>query len=1002
MASPDQDAQSAAEAAQFSDKAHFLEMLKEMKVDESLFKDGPQAPDEASAAPEELEAVDETSTTGEEPEPNPAKEEPAAEGPAEVKKEQALEEEEERVPEPEALETDEVEEEGKPLNFLGPGSNVEGYFEEGGEEEEVEVEEELDFTDEDLEDLPLFDDMDDDPAAVLDALPDKPPPKREPPPEPPEEPTEIIEPERDVKQDEPIETKTPVRIKLPRLKWPESISKRKAGIGAAAVILILFGAVGLYSLLSSLLEPGEGQTKETAAEAEEGQGAGLDPSADPSTDPKFVKPADPLPETGAESRPVPNEFEGKNHYADGVAMFKVGRYTEAITEFENDITSASLFLARCYQLLGENEEALKHYQRVLWEFPDRNAFIEVFALAEEMFAAGKYETARKLYYAFISQRDRMPGQVRKLVSQAYFKICRCLEEEAFEILNEPWEEEAEEESAARETGEEIYLPGSHKEGKEFVTARFGPDSKPDSSRKDPSWSAQLPARISVESQRLNSFNTLFSVECVSAPLSRVLCEITEKAGRQFRVDEDLRHRLDGEVVSCFLKDRQLEEILEYITGQVGLTYTLDETELAVTTLTDLTRGDWLAMKEEAVKAFRRSLYRFGHEVAPKAYFEISRLHYLSGDYNAAISPARTLILEYPEFSQIPIALLNIGKCYMELEDFRKAREFLTELVNNYTHHPASQEGMVLRARCLWREGNPAAAQLALRSMRQQFPDSPLRYEGDVILARILSSVQEFEPVIALLNEIDVSTVEQPGTAVSILLLKGEAFLRSGDADSAVATAEEMLKTFPGDVREKDACYLLAEAYLEQGRYFLALSACMTLKEQFPDSRVDPFLYLTAAESLKQMDLYERALQWLEEGVEHCVVLTQDTYAMYMFLGNLLFEMKKYERAKVVFKKVTECTVLEKDANVMYVRSQLKQKDYYDALRTLNDLMDRAEFDPPYKSELCKIAGDCFLALGDADAAIHALQGELESAIAAHKKRELDALGSESGDGEMEE
>jgi TolA-binding protein len=408
-----------------------------------------------------------------------------------------------------------------------------------------------------------------------------------------------------------------------------------------------------------------------------------------------------------------------------------------------------------------------------------------------------------------------------------------------------------------------------------------------------------------------------------------------------------------------------------------MTYQLDEKALRVESLDRLHQAGWLAMKDEAVKAFRRSLYRFlGHEDAPKVYFEISRLHYLSGDFDSAINPAKTLIAEYPEFSQIPLTLLNVSQCHMELGDYKKARQYLSELVNKYTTHPAAQEGYLLLARCWWKEGNPASARLTLRALEDRFPESDLRYEGKAILGRILFSQGQHNQVLKLIEPIDLAMVDNEETAVSLLLLEAEARLCSDDAAGAVQSLVRMLSSFPGNLRRMDGYYLLAEAYLALDQHLLAYATCKNLRENFEASNSDPFLYILAGRALKELDFAEEALEWLNTGLGRCVEGTTDSFQMYMLLGDILFDLEKYERARVVYRKVREHPLFEKQASHKYVEALMKQKDWEGALEVLIDLIGWTDTDPHYRNELFKMAGTCYEALGDMDAAIDAYCGKI--------------------------
>ena len=224
----------------------------------------------------------------------------------------------------------------------------------------------------------------------------------------------------------------------------------------------------------------------------------------------------------------------------------------------------------------------------------------------------------------------MPGSVSKLASKAYFKIGRCLEKEALDLLEGGGPSED-----SRGNPEDVRA--------DTASSLAGAGDLPRSS-----WIISPPARIELRSNQVNNLYTTFSMECVGAPGIQVFERLAKESGRELQIEEGLEERLSNEVVSAFLKDRRLETILEYITGQLGLTYTLDRQDLSIADLGTRINGDWLAMKDEAIKTLRSSLYRFrGHEDSAKVYFEISRLHCLSGEFDSAIDPARTLIVEYP-------------------------------------------------------------------------------------------------------------------------------------------------------------------------------------------------------------------------------------------------------------------------------------------------------------------------------------------------------------------
>lgn len=855
--------------------------------------------------------------------------------------------------------------------------SLDGAFDEEFDED---FDEDAIFSEDDMDEIPLFEDMDDDDLENdIDRSVEKAnTAAKEVPAEAPAE-----KPKKKKKPSEPGAAGKKLKEWLEKGRAAASQAKEKVGQQVARFkdlpkkkkIMFGSGAGALLLIASASMVFSFGEGDDAAAPQPENTTELV--TTQTATNPPQPPPPQPLvAEDSGDNRmthtqdsgsPAPLPVHGSavdNYHAAGETYFREGRYPEAIEAFESDISSAYLFLARCYQILGENEEALKNYQRVLWEYPDRSAFVEVYSLAEEMYTAGEFWTARKLYYTFISHVDKMPGSVKKMVPRAYFRICQCFEQEALGLYH----------------GNQIEPPQGNTWGRTrpLTMQPKGATGADFSGETDTAWKFTPPYRIDTDTHRVNDYLNRYTVECVGAPAYEVFSKIAEEAGLNLVVEDSVKQRLDAELVSAFMNERPIEEILEYVAGQAGMIYSLDEKRIRVVPLENYIQGGWVAMKDEAIKAFRRSLYRFlGHDDAPKVYFEISKLHYLAGDFDAAISPAKTLIVEYPEFSQVPLTLLNIASCYMELGDFTKARQNLSELVNKYTAHPVAQEGYLLLARCWWKEGNPAAAQLTLRTLEDRFPDSHLRHEGKAVLGRILLSLGQYGEVIKLTKPVMMTQVEKDDTAISLQLLKTEALLRSGEPQKSVHCAVELLERFPGNDREMDALYLLAESYFDLDEFFLAYSTCKAIRDNYTSTMTDPFLYLMAGKSLQKLGFYDKALEWLDTGLSRCTEGTLETYEMYLLLGDLLFEMGRFERAKVVYRKVREHYEFQNEADKKYVKSLMEQKDFDSALNVLNDLVVLAVGDPGYQAELYRMAGDCYTEMGETEAAIDAYKGILE-------------------------
>lgn len=88
--------------------------------------------------------------------------------------------------------------------------------------------------------------------------------------------------------------------------------------------------------------------------------------------------------------------------------------------------------------------------------------------------------------------------------------------------------------------------------------------------------------------------------------------------------------------------------------------------------------------EQASTAFAQFMVVFpASGLSDNAQYWLAETHYVAQRYSEALAEFRTVIERYPDSRKIPDALLKIGYCNFELENWDASRTALSQVVKNY-------------------------------------------------------------------------------------------------------------------------------------------------------------------------------------------------------------------------------------------------------------------------------------------------------------------------------
>jgi tol-pal system protein YbgF len=95
--------------------------------------------------------------------------------------------------------------------------------------------------------------------------------------------------------------------------------------------------------------------------------------------------------------------------------------------------------------------------------------------------------------------------------------------------------------------------------------------------------------------------------------------------------------------------------------------------------------------EPAAMAFHQFLVTFpDSELADNAQYWLAESHYVTQMFEEALGEFGVVISRYPQSRKIPDALLKMGYCSYELEDWAAARQALTRVQEDYSDTTAAR------------------------------------------------------------------------------------------------------------------------------------------------------------------------------------------------------------------------------------------------------------------------------------------------------------------------
>ena len=315
-------------------------------------------------------------------------------------------------------------------------------------------------------------------------------------------------------------------------------------------------------------------------------------------------------------------------------------------------------------------------------------------------------------------------------------------------------------------------------------------------------------------------------------------------------------------------------MLEQLAGlEEGLAHELDHDEARSRAVVDHPVS---ARSEEARNAFAMAAESYidlarvdaiNERRAAGAIWRAAEMLATAGLRERAIALYRSFIVERPDHSLVPRAMLRVGQLLQMSGDLAGAVEAYQVCYRRFPRSLDGSRALIPLARSYMAMGSDHA-ELAERTLR------------------------------IILDDSEVFTPQAPEFAEALFLL-GEAVYRRGDYEQAIATLEEALGRYPGDPRRWQATFLLADAFRQSG---------LALKGEIGLAKFAEEIVQMRHESKSRFDeaqrLYHRIIEEYEDRGAHSLQGRESIYLKhaYLYEADCFFENQNYRRALKLYEQ----------------------------------------------------------------------------------------------------
>ncbi len=509
------------------------------------------------------------------------------------------------------------------------------------------------------------------------------------------------------------------------------------------------------------------------------------------------------------------------------------------------------------------------------------------------------------------------------------------------------------------------------------------------------------------SRRTSNYGTvIYSIKADLVSIDDLLQTLVSTSGKKIIVDEDIDKGELNSVVSVYLEDTPLVDIIDIVLGAKGFETIISEGLIFVTLPAKLNVvSSYGYYQEKAIQAYQKAMIKYpDYTGIVRAYYELGDFYLTSKYPSVALQEYKAVISNYPDHPLSKKAAFKEGKCYEMLDDLENAKSKYLNYVQKYPSSPEVDDTYLIIAD-LWRKqgnhekaieiyhylmkeyhdrdtvmlaymrlgntyiesGNYSSALQTFISMKEVFQtESPKSNLYENTLADTTDDVQAFSRLV-LPDELRYELEYKIGNCYYLL----------GNYNEAILVLHNIVFYEDDNNMVDNAYYKLADCFFKTDDFLTAFQLYKAVLTEFPECSLSPYGVLYSGKSLRRMHMLDNAIKTLNQGL----VKYQDSkYAesMKLEIGLCYLDDENYKRALGVFEEIAkgeEDNKMTVKANIYagicLERSKQLEKaiDHYQKALSVDASKKRREW-------VFKLIGDSYSELGLLTEAVKAYQQDI--------------------------
>lgn len=478
---------------------------------------------------------------------------------------------------------------------------------------------------------------------------------------------------------------------------------------------------------------------------------------------------------------------------------------------------------------------------------------------------------------------------------------------------------------------------------------------------------------------------LFSVSAEEVPLADILNQLALSNHTTISFDRIEPLLLEREA-NVFLEDKSFQDILEILTGMVGLETSFNgDGSIRVTIPSNLGFKD---PEEYFHSKIIQSFYKFqinypASKYVPDSYFRLGDFFSSIGLNVIAIQEFSVVAERYPKHPLAKESIIRIGQSFESSGNLEQARMAYNEFIERYPTDPLLVEVYWLIANNWFKDealapGSYEKAITYYKKIIDQYPSNSRANASHERIVQVYMKNKEFskafDELIALKRD-----EKRVGWNAEMDFMVGECLYQMGRYDGAITVFASVLKDKgqQDDILKK-IVFRMADCLSKTDRWLEAIQTYRRSLEMFKDDSASvSYGLLAIGRYFRRLELFEQARDFIQEGMERYPdnEFSEDMKFEYAMT---LYELKEYDMAIKIFTEI----LLKADGGMFVDSSFYKaeclfaKKEYKDSLDIYKKLLPLSNDMPERRSYMEKRIGMCYQNMGLFADALDAYRGKV--------------------------